>query len=65
MKLTLEEAEKNLPELRLVTLGVFEINTLAREMYMKFGFQEYGRLPEGSQYKDQYVDDIYMYKKIR
>lgn len=65
MKLTLEEAERNLPELRLVTLALLETNTLAQEIYRKFGFQEYGRLPGGSRHKGQYVDDIYMYKKIK
>ncbi len=65
MRLTLEEAENNLPQLRLITLGVFGDNTLAQELYKKFGFQEYGRLPGGSRHKDQYVDHIYMYKKTK
>ena len=65
MQLVLEEAEKNIPQLRIVTLGVFGDNPLAKSMYEKFGFQEYGRLPEGSKRRDQFVDHIYMYKKIK
>lgn len=65
MRLILEEAEKNLSQLRLITLGVFGDNQLAQKMYVSFGFQEYGRLPGGSRHKDQFVDHIYMYKKVR
>ncbi len=65
MELVLKEAEENIPQLRIITLGVFGDNPLAQEMYKKFGFQEYGRLPEGTLHKGQYVDHIYMYKKIK
>lgn len=65
MQSVLDEAGKNLPELRIVTLGLFENNSLAEEMYKKFGFQEYGRLPKGINHRGQYVDHIYMYKIIR
>lgn len=61
----LEEAEKNLPDLRIVVLGVFADNPVAIAMYEKFGFKEYGRLPEGVFRKGKYVDHISMYKKIR
>ncbi len=64
MKLTLEEAIKNLTDLKIITLGVFGDNDLAYKLYEKFGFKEYGRLPGGSKHKDQYVDHIYMYKKV-
>lgn len=61
----LEEAEKNLPELKIITLGVFSDNDLAYEMYEKFGFKEFGRLPKGIKHKKEYVDHIYMYKNVR
>lgn len=64
MRLTLEEAEKNLKGLRVITLGVFGNNALAQEMYKKFGFQEYGRLPGGILHRGQYVDHIYLYKHV-
>ena len=33
-------------------------------MYEKFGFTEYGNLPEGIKHKGKYINHIYMYKKI-
>ena len=65
MQLVLGEAEKNMPQLRIVTLGVFGNNPLAKSMYENFGFKEYGRLPKGSLHKGEYVDHIYMYKNVR
>lgn len=65
MKLILEEAERNLPSLKIITLEVFANNPIAQEMYKKFGFQEFGMLPGGIVYKGKYIDRIYMYKKVR
>ena len=64
MKLVLEEAEKCLPQLRIVTLGVFGGNALAQSMYEKFGFKEYGRLPGVIFYKGTYIDDLHMFKAL-
>ena len=64
MQFTLDEAKSNLPQLKIVTLGVFGDNSLAEDMYEKFGFKEYGRLPQGVLHKGKYVDHIYMYKNI-
>lgn len=63
MQAILTEAELRLPELRLVTLGVFENNDPAIGLYKSFGFVEFGRLPEGLQRKGIYSDHVYMYKK--
>lgn len=60
----LKEAEANLPQLKIVILEVFSSNPIAIEMYKRFGFQQYGLLPEGVQHKGKYVDHIEMYKKI-
>ena len=65
MQLVLEEAEKNIPQLRIITLGVFGDNPLAKRIYEKFGFKEYGKLPKGSLHKDEYVDHIYMYRNAK
>lgn len=65
MNLVMKEAKDYLPQLRIVTLGVFGHNSLAYEMYSKFGFKEFGRLPEGALHRGEYVDHVYMYKKIR
>jgi len=65
MKTVMEEVEKEITNLRIVTLSVFGENTLARDIYRKFGFKEYGWLPEGVFRKGKYDDHIFMYKKIR
>ncbi len=64
MGITLDEAKKKLPDIKIVTLGVFSNNPLAKSMYEKFGFKEYGRLPKGAKHRDDYVDHIEMYKEI-
>lgn len=64
MEEVLREAESNIPQLKLITLGVFGDNDIALSMYPKFGFVEYGRLPGGSLHNGLYVDHIYMYKKV-
>lgn len=65
MELTLEEAKNNIPHLKIITLGVFGSNNLAVDMYKKFGFKEYGRLPKGVFRRGEYDDHVYMYKNIR
>lgn len=64
MEQVLKEAKKNLPQLKIVTLGVFSNNLLAIKIYKKFEFKEFGRLPEGILYKRKYLDHIYMYKTV-
>ncbi len=65
MKFVVDEAVKNIPQLEIITLGVFSNNSLAIEMYRKFGFVEYGDLPNGVKFGDKYVDHIYMYKLVK
>jgi ribosomal protein S18 acetylase RimI-like enzyme len=65
MEKTLEEAVKELPDLKLITLGAFATNPLAIQMYEKFGFKEYGTLPEGIVHKGEFIDYKYMFKKVR
>lgn len=65
MSLIIEEAVKNLPELKIIILAVFDNNLLAIEMYKKFGFQEYGKLPKGIKHNSQYVDEVFMFKKVK
>lgn len=61
----LEEAVKNLSELTIVELGCLANNQLALNLYQELGFKEVGRLPQGIKYRDEFVDHVYMYKKIR
>jgi RimJ/RimL family protein N-acetyltransferase len=65
MKLVLEEAEKNLKGLRIIRLGIFANNPIAKELYAEFGFKECGRLPEVFHHKGSYIDEIIMYKKVK
>lgn len=65
MQLVIAEAEKNLPQMEIITLGVFGNNDLAREMYRKFGFVKYGNLPKGIKLENDYVNHEYMYKATK
>lgn len=65
MQSVLEEGEKNIPQLRIVELGVFANNPIAMEMYKKFGFVQHGSLPQGVLRKGEYHDHHMMYKVIR
>jgi len=62
MDMVLEEARKNITDLQIITLGVFGNNPIAKKMYEKKGFKEYGLLPKGIQHKGELVDHFYMYK---
>jgi len=64
MQKTLEEAEKNITNLKMITLGVFANNPIAKRMYEKMGFNEYGILPQGLQHRGELVDHIYMYRMV-
>lgn len=60
----LEEARKNLSDMKLITLSVFAVNSAAIHLYQRFGFIEYGRLPGGIFYKGEFVDQIEMCKEV-
>lgn len=62
MKLTLQEALKNLPGLEIFKLTVHATNHKAIHLYQKLGFVKFGRLPNGVKTPNGYRDYIYMYK---
>lgn len=64
MEVALKEAQKQLPGLRIVMLGCYANNHVALNLYKKLGFVEYGTLPEGILQKGQFIDHIYLYKKL-
>jgi len=63
-KATIDEAEKVIEGLRLLRLQVYSPNSVARHLYEKLGFVDYGNLPKGVWYKGEYVDEVVMYKKL-
>ena len=65
MEKVIDEARKNLPQLEIIMLNVFANNDLAKSMYKKFGFREYGILPQGIKLEKGYADDVLMYKVVR
>ena len=64
MNLVEEEAKKKLPDLKMITLGVNSPNTVARNMYKKIGYVEYGILPNGITRGGKFEDAVLMYKNI-
>jgi RimJ/RimL family protein N-acetyltransferase len=61
---TIMAAISQLSNMKIVELGVFGNNPIAIHLYKKFGFKEYGRLPEGILHRGEYIDHIYMYKQV-
>jgi len=64
MELILKEAENTILELKIVTLEVYSTNNVARNLYKKFEFKEYGNLPNGVTRRNKFEDAIFMYKNI-
>ena len=66
-KILMDEALKLAKEklgLKLIILTCFSVNTIARQLYIKQGFRQYGLLPKAIKYKKQYVDEVLMCKEI-
>lgn len=61
----IKEAVESLSKLKIITLSVLSNNDTAIHMYQQFGFQEYGKLPEGVQHQGEYIDVIQMYQTVR
>jgi ribosomal protein S18 acetylase RimI-like enzyme len=65
MKLILEQAQTNMPELEIVKLGVQAPNKRAFHLYQKLGFKQYGLLPDGVKLEQGYRDRIFMYRRVK
>ncbi|MBU1031717.1 GNAT family N-acetyltransferase [Patescibacteria group bacterium] len=63
-KAVLKETGKNLKDLKIITLGVFGNNSIAKKLYESMGFVEFGVLPKSLIRKGKFIDHIYMYKKV-
>ncbi len=64
MGLIIKEAINELSGLKMITLEVYSTNEIAKNLYKKMGFIDYGILPEGITRNDKFEDAILMYKKI-
>lgn len=65
MELIINEAVSKLPFLEILTLCVFSSNATGKALYKKFGFAEYGCLPQGLKLESEYVDHVLMYKSVK
>lgn len=65
MREVFQEATTVNKDLEMMILWVFSTNTRAIQMYQRFGFQEYGRLPNGVKLEHGYVDRVAMYKSLK
>ena len=65
MELIVREAEKEISDLKIVTLEVYATNEVAQNLYKKMGFVEYGKLPNGVMRSGTFEDRLMMYKNIR
>jgi RimJ/RimL family protein N-acetyltransferase len=61
---TIGEAKQVVPGLTLLRLQMYSPNTVARHLYEKLGFNQYGKLPGGVWHSGEYVDEIVMYKQL-
>jgi RimJ/RimL family protein N-acetyltransferase len=62
----MKEAERQASEMGLegLMLEVFATNDRAIHVYEKMGYRRTGTIPEALKYKGEYVDSLYMYKRI-
>lgn len=64
LKTMLKQAHTTIPQLKIVELSVFANNPAAINLYEKYGFKEFGRLPNGILHRGEYIDHIYMFKEL-
>lgn len=64
MNLIEDEGKKKLPGLKIITLEVFSTNSIARDLYKKMRFKEYGVLPKGIIRNNKVEDSVLMYKLV-
>ena len=65
MSLVISESQKKISGLKIVVLDCFANNDIALSLYKSLGFIEYGRLPDGLNYRDSLVDEVCMYKMVK
>ena len=65
MELVIKESIKNIKGLKIIELEVFSGNTNGINLYRKFNFVQFGRLPQGLKRRGHYEDAILMYRKVK
>lgn len=50
--------------LTIIELKVYGPNSQAIHLYKKLGFEEVGRLPDSIRYRDTFLDEVWMAKKL-
>ncbi len=63
MQRMLDEVFKKWPDVKLIWLGVFSKNKLAKALYWKLGFRPVARLPGWRFHFSEYVDEEIGYWK--
>jgi RimJ/RimL family protein N-acetyltransferase len=64
MEYIISEAQTTL-KVSKITLNCLANNKVAIKLYKKLGFKKYGRLPQGHQFHQKFVDTIYFYKDLK
>jgi RimJ/RimL family protein N-acetyltransferase len=64
LDLIIDEVKNKLPNLKIITLTVFEDNIVASNIYKKIGFTQYGKLPKAILHNGIYKDQVYLYKNV-
>jgi RimJ/RimL family protein N-acetyltransferase len=64
IKLVVKEAQKEISDLHIVTLDVYQGNSIAQDLYKESGFVKYGILPNGVIRNNVFEDRILMYKNV-
>lgn len=65
METVINEAERNINKLEIIILEVFANNDLAKDLYKRFGFLQYGMLPNGVRLEKGYQDRVFMYRVVK
>ncbi|MFH2111481.1 MAG: GNAT family N-acetyltransferase [Candidatus Bathyarchaeota archaeon] len=62
----MKEVERQAAQMGLesIILEVFDTNDRAVHVYQKMGYTRIGAIPDGIKYKGEYVDSVYMVKKL-
>jgi len=61
---TLERLAADNLKARMIELGVYEHNTIAKKLYEDCGFREAGRIPGGLNHYGKYMDEITLVKDL-